>query len=321
MFGAVMNIKQLQYFLKVAEMKSIAAAARQLNIAQPALSLQISKLEHEVKSQLFFRGIKGVQLTESGQLFERHVQLVVGQLNRAINDISELEGQPKGKVVVVMNQAGVNLLAMPMSQAIEQAFPEVELDLRTGLSYQVVEQLASGEADLAITYEEGADNKRISRELLISEDLYFTTRPNEHNRACDTIRFKDLVDYEIVTTSENESLGRKIREYEKREGIELKKKMPYGQLLTSLRFVCEGHCNMILPSSAFFHLEQAGQLKALKIIEPEMARHVYLAINHERPVRNITLKVIELIKQCAYQEHLAGNWRGVMNMAVIGTGH
>ncbi|RTE67109.1 LysR family transcriptional regulator [Amphritea opalescens] len=313
-----MNIKQLQYFLKVAEMKSIAAAARQLDIAQPALSLQISKLEHEVQSQLFSRGIKGVQLTESGLLFEKHVQMVVGQLNRAISDISELEGSPKGKLVIVMNQAGVNLLAMPVSQVIESAFPNVELDLRMGLSYQVVEQLASGEADLAITYEEGADNKSISRELLIREDLYFTTQLNDQNRDLDTIRFKDLVDYEIVTTSEKESLGRKIREYEKREGIELKKKMPYGQLLTSLRFVCEGHCHMILPSSAFFHLEQAGQLKALKIIEPEMTRNVYLAINHERPVRNITLKVIELIKACAYQEHLMGNWRGEMNKATVG---
>nr|WP_320136466.1 LysR family transcriptional regulator [uncultured Amphritea sp.] len=312
-----MNIKQLQYFLKVAEMKSIAAAARQLDIAQPALSLQISKLEHEVKSQLFSRGIKGVQLTESGQLFEKHVQMVVGQLNRAVSDISELEGSPKGKLVIVMNQAGVNLLAMPVSQVIENAFPNVELDLRMGLSYQVVEQLASGEADLAITYEEGADNKSISRELLIREDLYFTTQLNDQNRELDTIRFKDLADYEIVTTSEKESLGRKIREYEKREGIELKKKMPYGQLLTSLRFVCEGHCNMILPSSAFFHLEQAGQLKALKIIEPAMTRNVYLAINHERPVRNITLKVIELIKQCAYQEHLTGNWRGEMSRSAI----
>lgn len=312
-----MNIKQLQYFLKVAEMKSIAAAARQLDIAQPALSLQISKLEHEVKSQLFSRGIKGVQLTESGLLFEKHVQIVVGQLNRAVSDISELEGSPKGKLVIVMNQAGVNLLAMPVSQVIENAFPNVELDLRMGLSYQVVEQLASGEADLAITYEEGADNKSITRELLIREDLYFTTQLNDQNRDLDTIRFKDLVDYEIVTTSEKESLGRKIREYEKREGIELKKKMPYGQLLTSLRFVCEGHCNMILPSSAFFHLEQAGQLKALKIIEPAMTRNVYLAINHERPVRNITLKVIELIKACAYQEHLTGNWRGEMNRASI----
>ncbi len=305
-----MNTKQLNYFIQVAETKSIAAAARQLDIAQPALSLQISKLEHELKTTLFIRDYRGVQLTEAGVLFEAHVRNVLNQLERASNDIAELEGSPKGKIVVAMNQASINLLAMPLSKAIEQQFPDIELDLRSGLSYEVTGYLTSGEADLAIIYEGGVDSKNIHCELLIQENLFFATKPGDENRNQEAITFASLADHEIMITSEKESLGHLINEYEKLTGIKLKKRAPYGQLLTGLRFICEGHCNMILPSSALYHLEATEQIKSLKIIEPEIFRNVYIATDMSRPVRNITLKIIELIKQCTLQEYQNSNWRG-----------
>ncbi len=307
-----MNTKQLNYFIQVAETKSIAAAARHLDIAQPALSLQISKLEHELKTTLFIRDFRGVQLTEAGALFEAHVRTVLNQLDRALNDIAEIEGNPKGKVVVAMNQASINILAMPLSNAIEQQYPEIELDLRTGLSYDVIELLNSGEADMAVVYEDGLDNTNIHRELLIKENLYFATTPDVTNENQHEIPFASLPNYEVVTTSEKESLGHILSEYEKLTGITLRKRRPYGQLLTGLRFVCEGHCNMILPSSALYHLEETKQIKSLKIIKPEIFRNVYIATDMSRPVRNITLKITELVKQCTEAEHQKNNWRGTL---------
>ena len=64
-----MNTKQLIYFLKTAELCSIAGAARDLGVAQPSISLQLDNLEHELGTQLFERDYRGVTLTESGQLF------------------------------------------------------------------------------------------------------------------------------------------------------------------------------------------------------------------------------------------------------------
>lgn len=305
-----MNTKQLHYFIQVAETKSIAAAARKLDIAQPALSLQISKLEHELKTTLFIRDYRGVQLTEAGALFEAHVRTVLNQLDRALNDIAEIEGSPKGKVVVAMNQASINILAMPLSNIIELKYPDIELDLRTGLSYEVLDLLTNGEADMAVIYEDGEDNANIRRELLIKENLYFATAPNAHNENIDDILFSALPEHEVVTTSEKESLGHILSEYEKLTGITLRKRRPYGQLLTGLRFVCEGHCNMILPSSALYHLEETKQIKSLKIVEPEIFRNVYIATDMSRPIRNITLKIAELVRLCTQQEHEKNNWRG-----------
>jgi len=54
-----------------------------------------------------------------------------------------------------MNQATDNLLALPLCRAVEKKYPEIDLDLRTGLSYEVVNMVNRGEADLAIIYEDG----------------------------------------------------------------------------------------------------------------------------------------------------------------------
>ncbi|MEL0624021.1 LysR family transcriptional regulator [Marinomonas arenicola] len=304
-----MNIKQLNYFLTIAECSSIASAARKLKIAQPALSLQISKLEHELKTVLFSRGSKGVRLTESGNIFKSHARLMLAQLDKAIADLSELEGSPKGTIVIAMNQATDNLLALPLCRAVEQKYPGIDLDLRTGLSYEVVNMVNRGEADLAIIYEDGQKTDNINKELLIKENLLFATKP-ENNDQKNTIEYKELSQYELVITSEKESQGYIIEKYEKSTGIKLNKRRPYGQLLTSLRFACEGYCHLLLPSSAFYHLEKSGLLKSFKVVEPEIYRNVYIAVDSNRPVRNISLEIIKIIKSLTKQANKDGTWLG-----------
>lgn len=305
-----MNIKQLNYFLSVAECKSIASAARELKIAQPALSLQISKLEHELKTTLFSRGVKGVQLTESGNIFKEHVRLMITQLDKAVADLSELDGSPKGTIIIAMNQATDNILALPLCRAIEKKYPKIDLDLRTGLSYEVINMLKRGEVDLAIIYEDGLNSDNINRELLIKENLLFATKPNHTNKHQTSIEFNKLTEYELVITSEKESQGYIIEKYERKTGIKLNKRRPYGQLLTSLRFACEGYYNLLLPSSAFYHLEDNHFIKSLKVVEPEIFRNVYIATEENRPVRNISLEIIKIIKSLTKEFNEKGIWQG-----------
>ena len=310
-----MNHKQLRHFLAVTRANSIAAAARSLEIAQPALSLSISKLEHELKTRLFTRGTRGVCLTESGQLFYSYAQEVIRGQERLLVDIAELESNPRGTVVLAMNQATDNILALPLTRAAAKLYPGLDLDLRTGLSYEVTDMLKNGTADIAIIYEDGSDIPGIHKELLIRESMYFLNqRPSSGEGALPTeISFADMASYEVVTTTGKESLAYILQKAENQTGIRLRKRRPYGQLMTSLRFACEGHCRLILPSSAFYHLEPDPLLCAQKITEPEIYRDVYIATDPDRPVRNITLRLTELIRQCTREEFASGRWRGVLN--------
>lgn len=75
--GINMNIKQLKYFLVVAEERQITFAAKKLYIAQPPLSYQLKQLEKEVGVQLFVRTAHGIELTEEGKVFQKYAEKIV----------------------------------------------------------------------------------------------------------------------------------------------------------------------------------------------------------------------------------------------------
>ncbi|HTI88742.1 MAG TPA: LysR family transcriptional regulator, partial [Alphaproteobacteria bacterium] len=78
-----MTLRQLHYFLRILELKSFSKAAANLHIAQPALGLQIRKLEDELGVPLLNRHSRGVTPTEAGLILREHAQTVLRQVERA----------------------------------------------------------------------------------------------------------------------------------------------------------------------------------------------------------------------------------------------
>ena len=79
-----MNLKQLQYFVRIVECGSLAKASRQLFISQPALSQQLAKLEQEVGKTLLIRTSKGVLPTTNGAALLEHARFMLRQLEQAL---------------------------------------------------------------------------------------------------------------------------------------------------------------------------------------------------------------------------------------------
>jgi DNA-binding transcriptional LysR family regulator len=78
-----MELRQLRYFLGVAEERHFTRAARKLGLAQPPLSQQIRQLETEVGTALFARGPRGAALTAAGEAFFPHAEAAVREADRA----------------------------------------------------------------------------------------------------------------------------------------------------------------------------------------------------------------------------------------------
>lgn len=72
-----MNLKQLQYFITVAQERQITSAAKRLYIAQPPLSYQLKQLEKELNTKLFNRTAYGIELTPQGEIFKKYAEKMV----------------------------------------------------------------------------------------------------------------------------------------------------------------------------------------------------------------------------------------------------
>lgn len=87
-----MDIQQLKYFLDVAQTEHMTKSAKRLNIAQPALSRSISRLEHELGVSLFLREGRGLRLTEEGKLFQHGLSPLVGELDSLCAEVRGSQG-------------------------------------------------------------------------------------------------------------------------------------------------------------------------------------------------------------------------------------
>jgi DNA-binding transcriptional LysR family regulator len=99
-FGAnEMEIRQLKAFIAIAETKTFTAGAKQLNITQAAISMQIQQLEKEIGLQLFTRTSRRVIITEAGESLLRRARRILREHDTALIEISEIAGSEHGRLL------------------------------------------------------------------------------------------------------------------------------------------------------------------------------------------------------------------------------
>ena len=313
-----MNTKQLHYFLATIDKGSISGAARELDIAQPAISQQIAKLEHELQAQLFVRDFRGVKLTESGVKFLDHAKTIMRQIDAAKSDIKDTEENPCGTVVIGMTQSICNVLSVPLLAETKRRYPGIHLKIKMGLSYMLHDWLRLGKLDLALSFPDGADMTAVHRERLILEDIYLAVSSTPKDAAQkhiiqrNSISFRELAKHEVIVTGREDALGYLLHQHELETGIRIKKESGIEQLMSALRSVTEGDSMLLAPSSATFHLEEINQITTVKIVEPEIKREVFIMTLIDRPQSNSLRKVTESIKKVATQANEKSHWRGQM---------
>lgn len=164
-----MKIRQLEYFRAVAEEKSISAAARKLNIAQPPISRQIAQLESELGVELFRRGNKGMLLTEAGEsLYQQSSQFIEG-LEQMADSVRSI-GTGVGGIVRLGIIYSVVPYAMRYIKRFHERWPQVELFIRLGSPQDLVEELNRGGLN-ALFLRSSAEAGGLHERVLGEDDL------------------------------------------------------------------------------------------------------------------------------------------------------
>ena len=157
-----MDMRQLRYFLTVADKGSISAAAVVLHVAQSAVSRQVRLLEDSLGGVLFNRSIAGVELTESGVMFVERARFVLRELESATQDVSDFNRGIRGfnrdvRGTVRMSSAPTVGQAVHGRLALDfrNRFPQVRLELTESPTEDALNRLSAGTIDLAIVSDPG----------------------------------------------------------------------------------------------------------------------------------------------------------------------
>ncbi|MFD7733522.1 LysR family transcriptional regulator [Kitasatospora phosalacinea] len=193
-----MELRQLEYFVAVAEERNFTRAAERVHISQSGVSAQIRQLERELGAELFDRSARAVTLTVAGKAALEHARQALTAARAVGQAVGEVTDLVRGSLRLGM-VAGCTLTPLfDGLAAFHQAHPGVELALLEGDSEQLTEDVRTGALDLALIGRPAPAPDGLDAHVLLSEPLVAAAPPGHPLLDGGTTTLADLLAHPLV---------------------------------------------------------------------------------------------------------------------------
>jgi LysR family transcriptional regulator, nitrogen assimilation regulatory protein len=282
-----MNLKQLEYFVQVAELGSFSKAALALDIAQPALSRQVRSLETELTQQLFLRNGRGVTLTDAGKRLFDHSVAVMQLMAHAREDLGANRDQPVGRVTIGLPPSMGRQLTVPLIDRFRKQLPAARLAIVEGLSTHIVEWVTTGRIDVGLVYNPEAQ-PGLEIAPLLHEPLglvsHAAKRAKRKPAALPSLPMKELPRYPLIVPERVHAMRRLLETQAGLAGIKLDIAWEVSSVPSIIDLVCAGYGHAVLTPSGVAASARSGELTLRRLIDPAPVSVLCLAISaHKRP--------------------------------------
>ena len=175
----VMELRQLQYLVAVAEEGSFTRAAGRVHVAQPGISAQVRRLERELGQELLDRTGRAVRPTAAGEAVLPYARAALAAVEGARTAIDEIAGLVRGRVSVG-TVIGCGAVGLPEVLAgFHRTHRGVELTLSEGNSDQLLAEVLSGELDMALVGLATPAGPGIDTQVVVDEELVLGVGPDD----------------------------------------------------------------------------------------------------------------------------------------------
>jgi len=281
-----MNLKQLEYFVQVAELGSFSKAAVVLDIAQPALSRQVRSLETELRQQLFLRNGRGVTLTDAGKRLFDHSVAVLQLMAHAREDLGASRDEPVGRVTIGLPPSMGRQLTLPLIDRFKKELPAARLAIVEGLSTHIVEWVTTGRIDIGLVYNPEAQ-PGLEITPLLHEQLGLVShapRGKRKRAALPPLPMKELSRYPLIVPERVHAMRRLLDTQAALAGIKLDIAWEVSSVPSIIDLVCAGYGYAVLTASGVAASARAGELVTRRLVDPTPVSVLCLAISsHRRP--------------------------------------
>lgn len=187
-----MELRQLEYFVAVAEESHFTRAARRLHVAQSGLSASIRSLERELGAPLFLRSTRQVELTPSGRALLVEARRALSATDAAKDAVAAVQGLLRGSLAIGSLQC-LHVVHLPAVLArFVAAHPGLDIRLRQGGSAELIEQVRAGRLDLAFVSRPARCPDDVIVGSLASEPLVLACAPDHPLAARDLVDLTEL---------------------------------------------------------------------------------------------------------------------------------
>lgn len=244
-----MELRQLRYFIRSAELLNFTEAAHTLYISQSTLSQQIKQLEDELGIPLFDRIGKRVQLTEAGNKFLPYARQTVADSESGRYVIDDLKGLKTGELRIGVTY-GLSALLTPVLVQFSAQYPDIKIIVEFGTSEDLLDKLKSTRVDFLLSFLELQDNEMFISQSLYESSLTLVTHPSNTVSARKSIQIKDLKDIPLVLPAKGFHTRHFLNEALAANNIQPNIKMELNDINTLLQLVETGNWCTIMTIAA-----------------------------------------------------------------------
>ena len=296
-----MDLKQLEYFVRVAELGSFTRAAVALDIAQPALSRQVRLLEVELRQSLLTRNGRGAAPTEAGKLLLEHGRGILHQGSRAKEELGRVRGALAGRVAVGLPPSVAKMMAVPLIREFRKAMPEASISISEGLSAAMHESLTTGRLDIALLYN-ASPSPGVELTALLEEPLFLVQRREGKALAkAKPVQLRDLAGVPLVIPSRPNAIRMQVETEMGALGRKPTVALEIDGVAAILDLVQDGAGSAILSRNAVATSAQPDSFVCRPITEPAIRSRLMIAMSSQRPATLTQKAMLQLIVQMAPQ--------------------
>ena len=238
-----MNLRDLRYFVAVAESGSILAASERLHVAQPSISVRIRTLEGDLGVALFERRPRGVVLTAEGEELLVHARLILGSAETARESLRRHANSPVGTVNFGVPTSLSAVLSVPLVEETLAALPNVRLRIVESMTGYIIDWLRSGQLDLGLVF---VDNpiSGVQTEKLLVEELHLAAGTpaalKKLTNARGEVPMEKLAEVPLILPTQRHGLRSLIDQHLRRHGVSSKVIIEIDAFLQIQRLVQRG---------------------------------------------------------------------------------
>ena len=212
-----MQLEHLELFLKIAKEKSISKVAEASHISQPALSLQMQKIEDTLGCRLFERSNRGIQLTDAGDLMKRYAEQLIFTYNQFLEELRNLRNNNETCRVIATQVAANYAIPCTLVKAKEH-FPGFTFTLSSMSSHEVIRHVMDNQADIGFIVGEANEPDLYCRNI-ISDQIVLVAAKDY--KVADSLTLEELKKYPLILLDEHYSSYRMIEQQLKIMGFAL----------------------------------------------------------------------------------------------------
>lgn len=274
------TLRQLRAFIAVASSGSFTRASEQLHIAQSAVSVLIQELEAELRTRLFDRTTRRVELTEPGKEFRPHVEKLLADLAHAVHDAHDLAARKRGRITIAAPPTLATALIPKAISTFTRDFPGVKVILLDTHTSQIAAKVKSGEADIGVgTFPDWGED--FARTVLARDVLAVFCDPQHPLAAKRRPKWRDLKGLPLITLTRASGIRDVVEFGYRSAGLPIQPFFEVSQISTAMALVETGLGVTVLPTLARAY-SSARRIAIRPISHPNVPQEIASITNRHR---------------------------------------